>query len=253
MNIKPPKPKDLPALKQLWLQAFGDSEAFMESFFREAFREDRCRCLYRDDFPAAALYWFDCRWQDKPVAYIYGVATNQQFQKQGLCRALMEDTHRHLALLGYAGAVLVPSSQGLFSLYEKLGYRSFCPMERRTVAPTPGQTLALRAIAPGEYAALRPQFLPENSILQGEDALSFVSSFARFYAGEKLLFCAGQEGDTLYFQEYFGNADLLGQIVYTLGAGKGIVRLPGKGPDFAMYRSLDKDTTLPQYFGIAMD
>lgn len=253
MNIKAPGQKDIPALKLLWQQAFEDSSAFTDMFFAKGFSPKRSLCLYKEDLPAAALYWFDCRWREKPIAYIYGVATDKAFQNQGLCRALMEKTHRHLEQLGYAGTALVPSSESLFCLYEKLGYRAFCPMERRTVAAQPGSAVALRQISPEEYAQLRQSFLPENGILQGGNTLPFLSSFAQFYAGEKLLFCASREDETLHFQEFLGDAALLGPILNALGAKQGKVRLYGKGPDFAMYRSLQNDPTLPAYFGIAMD
>ena len=93
MNIDAPRKKDLPALKALWQQAFGDSDTFADAFFQHGFRQDRCRCLYLEDKPAAALYWFDCTWQDHPVAYLYGVATDQQHQNKGLCRAQIGRAH----------------------------------------------------------------------------------------------------------------------------------------------------------------
>ena len=80
---------------------------------------------------AAALYWFDCdlpHWASptefsvRKLAYLYAVATAKAHQGQGLCRALMENTHEHLRQLGYDGCILSPQSEGLFTMYGKLGY-----------------------------------------------------------------------------------------------------------------------------------
>ena len=253
MNINSGSIQDVPALKTLWQQAFGDSDAFADLFFQKGFSIERSRCIYKDGSPVAALYWFDCLWQDQKIAYLYGIATDKAFQNQGLCRALMEDTHHHLSQLGYVGAVLVPASSGLFSLYEKFGYRAFCPMERRTFEADRGQPVALRDISPEEYARLRRSFLPESALLQEGDALTFLSGFARFCAGENLLFCGSREENKLHFQEFFGDPSAVSSIIHTLDATCGAVRLYGTGPDFAMYLPLAEKSFLPAYFGIAMD
>ena len=117
MTIDAPKTSHIPALKQLWQEAFGDDDAFLESFFSVAFSPNHCRCLFLSGQVAAALYWFDCSWKEEKVAYIYAVATDKAFRGRGLCSALMKDTHKHLFSQGYRGAALVPGNQGLFQLY----------------------------------------------------------------------------------------------------------------------------------------
>ena len=253
MNINSGSSQTVPMLKTLWLQAFGDSEAFADLFFREGFSPERSRCIYKGSRPVAALYWFDCLWQGQKVAYLYGIATDKAFQNQGLCRSLMEDTHRYLRQLGYAVTVLVPAAEGLFSLYQKLGYRSFCPMERRIYDAAQGQSVNLREISAKEYALLRRDRLPENALLQEGAALSFLSGFARFYRGENLLFCADRDGDKLHFQEFFGAPASVSSVICAMGASSGTLRLYGTGTDFAMYLPLAAETFLPGYFGIAMD
>ena len=65
-------------------------------------------------------------------------------------------------------------------------------------------------------------------------------------------FCAAQEGDTLYIQEYFGDPGALPGIGAALRAANVQVRLPGGRMPFAMYYSFT-DETLPEYLGIALD
>lgn len=252
MTIDAPRAGDIPGLRQLWKQAFGDTDGFLDGFFATGFSRWRCRCLHTDGQLAAALYWFDCTWQNKTIAYVYAVATVEAFRGKGLCRALMEDTHKHLQRLGYAGAVLVPGNKGLFSLYEKMGYRAFCPME--TVTAEPGNTPApIQPITPAGYAAARPAFLPAESVLHGGAALDFYATYGQFYQTQGAVFCAAREANTLYFQEYLGDPALLPGILAALRAERGILPLPGGDSPFAMYLPLDSTPQMPAYFGIPLN
>lgn len=235
----------------LWQQAFGDSQAFIDGFFRTGYAPDRCRFLEKDGVLAAILYWFDCRWAGKKVAYIYAVATERNFRGQGLCRQLMEDTHRHLQSLGYDGAALVPSDAGLFRMYEKLGYRGFCPMAHKRLL-SGGQPVDVKVITPTQYADLAKEYLPAGSIVPGEEMLSFYETYGQFYAFAGGCFCAAREEDTLYIQEFLGDSGALPGLGAALGAKNVQVRLPGSGSPFGMYYSFT-DAALPEYLGIALD
>lgn len=250
MTIKTPAQEDIFALRQLWKEAFEDTDVFLDKFFSVGFCADRCRLLTVDGQVAAALYWFDCSWNGKKVAYLYAVATKKAFRGQGLCRMLMEDTHRHLKAQGYAGAALVPGNEGLFSLYGKLGYQSFCPMTTRTA--TPGNTKhALSSISWKEYETLRKPRLPENAILQEGKTLEFLSTFAQFYQGENCLFCGYEESGIFHICEYFGSAESLPEIAATFG--KNITaRLPGSKM-FAMYLDFKNPAHMPFYLGISLN
>ena len=103
MTIDAPKPFHLPSLKALWKEAFGDTDAFLDTFEKSAFSYHRCRCVTDGDTGAAALYWFDCSYEEGRIAYLYAIATAKSHRGRGLCRALMEDTHKHLKKMGYSG------------------------------------------------------------------------------------------------------------------------------------------------------
>ena len=237
--------------KQLWREAFGDPQSFIEAFFRSGFSPLRCCALEDDGELTAALYWFDCRWNEKKLAYIYGVATAKAHRGKGLCRKLMENTHLHLQQCGYDGAVLVPADDGLFAMYEKMGYRGFSPMEKREISAA-GKTEVSPIDAAG-YAKLRRQRLPEDGILQEGDTLSFLESYAQFYIAGDAVFCAAREDATLYIQEFFGDPEKISSIAASLGAEKASVRLPGGNKPFAMYKSFTQCDAMPSYFGIALD
>lgn len=251
MIINSPSCDRIPALRGLWQQAFGDSDHFLDSFFATGFSPDRCRCMIQSGQLAAALYWFDCTWDGKKLAYLYAVATEKNHQGKGLCRALMENTHQHLHQQGYAGAVLVPGSEALFRLYEKLGYGCFGGI--RTVSCSAAtEPVALQPVTGSQYAALRRPYLPENSILQEGPILEFLSTQAHFYAGTDFLLCAIEEGDSLFAPELLGNTAAASGILAALGKPAGRFRTPGSAP-FAMYRSLTDSHEAPAYFAFALD
>ena len=232
MIIDCPDRSHIPGLRRLWKQAFGDSDTFLDGFFQTGFSFDRCRCLLLDNALAAALYWFDCTWGNKKVAYIYAVATDDAFRGKGLCRALMENTHRHLQSLGYAGAVLVPVSRELVTMYAKFGYRSFCPIKKATS----GEALQANAISVEEYRNLQHAYLGENAVLHGITALQLLDTYGGFYQTETAAFCGYRENDIFHFEEILG-------------------QLPAQQEDFSegMYLSLNGDPSLPDYFAIPLN
>lgn len=254
MNIDEPLKSQFPALRLLWKEAFGDTDDFLNTFFTTAFHTGRCRCITINDNVAAALYWFDCLHKNKRVAYIYAVATAKAFRGQGLCHQLMEDTHRHLASLGYEGAILVPGNKDLFQFYEEMGYQICCHINKIACsAADTKKEIFLRPIDKTEFAALRRKFLPEGSIIQEKENLDFLETQARFYTGDHFLLAARIEENTLRGVELLGETCYAGEIVNCLGCSKGIFRTPGDETPFAMYYPLACSELPPVYFGFPFD
>lgn len=242
---------DIEALKRLWQQAFGDPAEFVDAFFRTGFSPNRCRLIRKNDRVAAMLYWLDCECRGERLAYLYGVATEKSFRGQGLCHALMEDTHSYLAEKGYAGAVLVPGNEELFRLYEGMGYRPFGGIQALSciAAETP---CALRPIEKEEYALLRRRFLPDGGVVQEGETLSFLQTQVKFYAGEDFVLAAAVEEDRLFAPELLGNTAAAPQILNALQVTEGRFRAPGAEKPFAMYRGFTQAEP-PAYFGLALD
>ena len=250
MTIKHPVRSDIPGLRSLWQQAFGDTDTFLDSFFATAFSSDRSLCVSADDTIAAALYWFDCSCRGKKTAYLYAVATDENHRGKGLCHALMNKTHQLLLDSGYAGAILVPGSESLFRFYENMGYRTFGGMEQFSVQAA-APSADLQKLSPSQYASLRATYLPEGGVLQDDVTLDFLQTQAGFYAGEDCLFVAAEDDGSLFCPEFFGNRLVCSQILTALGKPCGLFRTPGENK-FAMYLPLTPDAP-PSYFGLALD
>ena len=252
MTIDHPTPSQIPQLRALWQQAFGDSDAFLDDFFSAGFSPERCRCITIDNTPVAALYWFPAQYEDTPLAYLYAVATDVAFRGQGLCHRLMEDTHRHLAAQGFQGALLVPGASSLVSFYAGMGYTPFSTI-REYSCDAGFSAIPLRNITAREYSQLRRSLLPPGSILQEGATLAFLQTQAGFYAGDGILLAAVKAGDTLTVPELLGDPACAPGIVAQLGAKKGLFRTPGDDKPFAMYRCLAGKPLAGGYFGLALD
>lgn len=252
MKINKPDVSQTPALRDLWKQAFGDADEFLNDFWRTAFSFERCRCVTINNELVAALYWFDCEFDCKKIAYIYAVATDNAHQGKGYCHKLMEDTHRHLSSIGYAGALLVPSSEKLFKFYEGIGYKTACfYSEISSVAST--EKVNVRKIDKVEYSKLRRQMLPEGGIIQENENLDFLETQAVFYSGTDFLLVAEEEHDSICGIEFLGDKSKIPEILNSLGYTKGKFKTVGNDIPFAMYYPLDNKLALPRYFGFAFN
>lgn len=247
-----PRILQVPQLRRLWQLAFGDEEGFITCFFENGFSPDRCRCILQEETVAAALYWFDGECGGQKIAYLYGVATHPDYRGQGLCRQLMEDTQNHLAALGYSSILLVPQKESLREMYRKLGYRDCTGISEFLCSDDP-YPVPIHAIDREEYAALRRQLLPKNSVVQEGENLVFLSAYARFYKGMDFLLAAAVEGDTLFGIELLGNPGAAPGILCALGYPQGTFRTPGTKRPFAMFRPLETNAVVPAYFAFAFD
>ena len=56
MIIKQPGVEEISQLRQLWKEAFGDTDSFLDIFFSAAFAPERCRCVLADGAVDAARF-----------------------------------------------------------------------------------------------------------------------------------------------------------------------------------------------------
>ncbi len=253
MIIDLPQASQIPALWELWQEAFGDGREFTEIFEKTAFSPERCRVVSEEGKVVAALYWFDCLYSGRKIAYIYAVATAKTQRGRGICRRLMEDTHLHLSSLGYAGAILVPGSEKLFDFYKKIGYRT-CAYISEIDCPASDEKTEIRKISTEEYADLRRELIPRSGVLQENENLRFLQAQAELWCGEGFLLAGRREDGVLFGMELLGEAKKAAAIINTLGCREGHLRIPGGDRAFAMYLPMaEPKEDAPSYFGLAFD
>lgn len=256
MTIRYTTQQDIPELRSLWKQAFGDGDALLDSFFSVAYAPDRSLCAYEDGKTVAMVYWFDCLWREHKIAYVYAVATDLEYRKRGICGKLMESLASRLKKQDYYGILLVPATPELVGYYEKLGYAAATTMCHYDVPAAGTPDPELRQITWEQYASYRAQLLPEESVLPGEEVYRFLDTYLGFYRCAAGIFCGAveetEEGRVLRMQEFLGEPKGMFAAITALDCRKAAVRLQGGAP-FGLFCCLTKEKAMPEYFGLPMD
>lgn len=242
----------IPGLRKLWKEAFGDTDAFLDGFFSYGFSPRRCRCITEKEQVVSALYWFEATYKNQRFAYLYAVATAAACRGQGLFSALLEDTKQVLTREGFDGILLVPETEALGRMYGKMGFSPCTTVEHHTVGAGE-QAAPYRETGAAEFAALRRKLLPEGGALQEGETLSFLASQYRFWAGDGWL-AVGQVYDgKLVCQEFLGNQNAMAGLVRALDVPVGVFRTAGKAEPFAWFLPLRSGCEPPAYFALALD
>ena len=199
---------------------------------------------------AAALYWFDCVCQGEKMAYLYAVATDNAYRGRGLCRALMADTHTHLENLGYSGAILVPATEELQQMYGKMGYLPGTRVTEWTCLPG-DEPVELQVLSGEDYERRRRELLPPGGVLQEGAMTALLGDQCVLLGGQGFLLAGWLKDGVLHSEELLGDPAKGPGILKSLGAEKGIFRMPGEETLFSMYCPLTGKCPTPGYFGIA--
>lgn len=249
--------RDIPALRELWKEAFGDSDAYLDTFYDLGFGTHRCRLALEGEELLGALYWFPCSCRGQEMAYIYAVATYVKARGRGVATTLLQDTWSHLESQGCHATILVPGTGDLVRFYAKMGYRP-CSPQGRLRAQAQGPACVLKAVSPRRYGELRRAMLPPDAVVQEDCNLDFLATQAKLYAGKDLLLAAlPREDGTLLALELLSRdpVKLAPAILKTLGYREGIFRVPyEKGRPFALFKPLSGwEGEAPGYFAFAFE
>ena len=162
MRTRKTGPDDIPALKALWKQAFGDTDAEIDSFFKTVYPEATGFCAEEDGAVIAMLFALPLTLahgeEMQKAAYLYAVATDEAFRGRGVCRALMEFAERTLRKRYVSCLLLVPETEKLASYYETMGYVRQDSCTAQTLHTDAPQGAAA-VVTPQEYAGLRETLL----------------------------------------------------------------------------------------------
>lgn len=249
--------KDIPALRLLWKEAFGDTDAFLDTFFSLAFSPERCFVGEEGDKVAGAMYLFPCTCRGQSLSYVYAVATAKSHRGRGIATELLEYTARQREKAGDRALILVPGSRELVRFYANRGFVP-CAPQGRLRARSGGVRVPLKPLSPRRYGELRLGLLPSDGVVQEGVSLDFLGENVRLYGGKDLLLAAYVD-DTGMVQ----GVELLCQdpvklcpgILKSLGAEEGIFRVPyEKGRPYALFRPMPSwEGDSPAYFAFSFD
>ncbi len=59
ITVRPSVPEDVPAQRELWKLAFGDSDQYIDNFYNTYYRPERVVVLEEDGAVRSMTAWFD--------------------------------------------------------------------------------------------------------------------------------------------------------------------------------------------------
>ncbi len=242
MIIRAPQQTDIPRLKELWSRVFQESAESVDAFFETAFFCDHALVVAQGE-PVGALYWLDGHLQGRKMACLFAVAVDEAYRGQGLGKKLVEQACRILESQGYAGALLVPAQDSLYTYYNKVGFSAFGKMQKVEVAAM-GPAIGLTAVDGPAYLQARQEALGWDAPMG-----QYLQKLCKLYVGDG--FCLALDGN--YLQEYLGPGEYLPRVLHTLKLENGIARLPGGTAPAGMARLFVQGVQLPEYFGPMLD
>lgn len=271
MNPDLSRPGDIPALRRMWAQAFGDGDELLDGFFSRLYRPEDAFVIREDGRARAMAFQLPmtiCEngrgWR---AAYLYAVATEEAARGKGYGTKLLDYAGTVLAERGYKALLLVPGEPALRAFYRARGYEDFSAVDwfETVTPPGPGQTERIEA---PEYLELRERILAGRAYVSCPvPALSFQERIAGLSGGGFYRLSSGAiEGCACAALDGAGKA-----VIYELlwpgdrekgaalaakavGAERAAARVPGEGQSFSMVRWLIEAPALSHpYLGIALD
>ena len=109
-------------VRRLWIEAFGDSEEFVEQFLASCYDPENLFAHREQGRVVSMVHLLPFRSAEgDALYYIYGVATDPEWRGRGFATELMLRALRRAESEGRA-VVLIPSGEDVKPLYESLGF-----------------------------------------------------------------------------------------------------------------------------------
>lgn len=273
--------EDIPALKSLWQEAFGDSQDYVDFYFSNRFQPQETLVLGQ---PAdAMLTLLPAGWtaggEEMPVRYVYAVATRRSARSKGLSTLLMSAADDWMKRSGIEAAFLVPAQKSLFGFYARQGFRRSVLMLDTLKLPKSGKSggnVLLTPCSLEDFCRLRREFfsgIPHVS--WGSKALEYAYREILETGGRILKVSSPFECGYVVCSEYSqeqacpqavlkecalsrrGLYEAAGALYRELGAEVLLVRIPGESRDYGMAKAYTPRARRllfsGAYLGLALD
>lgn len=185
LTVRPSVPEDIPAQRELWKLAFGDSDSYIDNFYNTYYRPERVVVLEEGGAVRSMTAWFDTTFVvpgqgEYRAAYLYAVATHPDCRGQGLAGKLLAGADEYFRSLGIPAVTTVPAEPSLHNFFGANGFRECFRvlgtyLERRELEQVSLPPLGLfRPATPEEYGRVREEFLKDiPHISYPADALAY--------------------------------------------------------------------------------
>jgi len=114
------------AVRRMWKICFNDSEAFMDLYFSEKYKDENTLVYIEDNQVVASLqilpYSFTFYGENIPISYISGACTLPEFRNRGLMEKLLIASFEVMKQRNIPLSIVIPANENLYKYYEKFGY-----------------------------------------------------------------------------------------------------------------------------------
>lgn len=169
LTVRPSVPEDVPAQRELWKLAFGDSDPYIDNFYTTYYRPERVVVLEEDGIVRSMTAWFDTAFVvpgrgEYRAAYLYAVATHPDCRGRGLAGRLLAGADGYFRTLGIPAVTTVPAEPSLHNFFGANGFRECFRILggslRREEIPLPPSNV-LRPALTEEYGRVREALLKD--------------------------------------------------------------------------------------------
>ena len=110
-------------MHQLWSEVFGDTKQEIDDFFVKVYDPALAFTHTIDNKVVAMLHIVPLEREHKQIAYIYAVATAEQYRHQGIASTLITSALRTIEQRKFHSAILIPASHTSAKFYERFGFK----------------------------------------------------------------------------------------------------------------------------------
>ena len=186
VEIRPSRPSEAQAQKDLWQTAFGDDPCLIDWFYTCCWRPEDMLLVLEDGKLASMLALLPHTIAlpgggEASAWYIYALATDPAVRSKGYGRQLLLYVDEFLKKRGADCVTVVPAEASLFRFFGMVGFLpGFFPRKvelLRSMPPPADPADRVEPIGPAEYNAIREQ------VLSGLPSVSYGEPLIRYQEG----------------------------------------------------------------------
>ncbi len=146
---------------KLWQCCFKDTEAFIQLYFNEKYRDEDA-LLYEEEgkaLSAMLMLPYPMTWCGTVIStsYISGACTHPSVRSKGIMKKLLADAFTHISEQGYILSTLIPAAPWLFDYYRQQGYSTIFDYTLKSYTLSPGKPFDMAKTHVDHYEKLFDQ------------------------------------------------------------------------------------------------
>ncbi len=271
-------PEDLPLVKKLWEDVFGDNGTYIDQFFHHLYQRNILTCKIDEEvasmavlLPASILV----ERKEHKMRYVYACATAPKFRRMKLMSKLLDKAFEDVTQQGETGLFLLPANEELYDFYETNGFCNFFYHDQQRfsfplLTEKIDNSYKIVQISAEKYQTLRHRYLHNDGIIHypvehfrfiGDPKINYPAKFYEILCQGKNVAIGFMEkrSDAIIAKEFLAKkieTQMLHAICHQLEKEQIILNTPGKTYRDAMLRSqyaplFQKE--ISGYFNLALD